>query len=345
MPLNMRNTVLVVLFAFTLGFGCAELLTRIFVPDPRMSFENRVGLFRPDSVTGYRNQPNYDAYAQGFIRVRTNALGYRGKAITPQKPPGTYRIAALGDSVTWGVGVQEEHTYVRRLEDALNAAPHAASRFEVINMGVIGYSLHQEVLFLQKYALRLSPDLVTIGFVANDFYPTEDPFFNINAFHKPPKADVKRRMYEDPPPPRSYFAQLIRTHLRRFRASKTSEAAPAPPATGPQNSFEAAALPLLKEHLHTARVAAAQSGVKILVLIFPTRPQLMAHSKPAFPQDSAKRFCEEEGLPYLDLTPALETHVEKGFLDTMHLSDSGHRVVSEQLASYIREQKWLAQTR
>ena len=104
-----------------LALGLGEVLTRILIPDPYLAFENRIEMFQQDDGVGYRNRPNFRGYAQGTIPVRTNSLGYRGDEIATPKPPGAFRILGLGDSVTWGVGVREEKTYLRVLENALNS--------------------------------------------------------------------------------------------------------------------------------------------------------------------------------------------------------------------------------
>ena len=39
--------------------------------------------------------------------VSHNAEGFRDRAYAIPKPPGTYRILVLGDSFTWGVGLDE----------------------------------------------------------------------------------------------------------------------------------------------------------------------------------------------------------------------------------------------
>ena len=117
---NVRRNLLALLFSAGVVYGLGEIITRVFVPDPAFMFENRIEMFREDPVVGYRNVLNYRGYAQGFIRVETNNLGYRGENVPLKKGVKTFRILGLGDSITWGTGVQEEHTYLRILEGRLN---------------------------------------------------------------------------------------------------------------------------------------------------------------------------------------------------------------------------------
>ncbi|HEB53493.1 MAG TPA: hypothetical protein ENI87_09590, partial [bacterium] len=63
----------------------------------------------------FRHKPNLDV-SIGRFRLRTNSLGLRGPDVAVPKPPGTFRIVMLGDSVTFGWGVDDEVTFARRLE-------------------------------------------------------------------------------------------------------------------------------------------------------------------------------------------------------------------------------------
>src|SRR4029077_2963748 len=93
-----------------------------------------------------------------------NAHGLRGREADYSKPPGTFRILGVGDSFTFGYTVEEEYTFLHRLEDSLNAdtrlagAP-AARRFEALNLGVGGYGPVAETYMLREEGLKYQPDL------------------------------------------------------------------------------------------------------------------------------------------------------------------------------------------
>ncbi len=120
----------------------------------------------------FRHRPYAQAEFDSF-RVEINSLGFRGPEIDKEKPDGTYRILALGDSVTFGMGVNDEVTYVRRLEKELNRQIQG-QRFEVVNTGHIMYDTVQELAVLEREALALSPDLVILTYVVNDVDPSRD---------------------------------------------------------------------------------------------------------------------------------------------------------------------------
>jgi lysophospholipase L1-like esterase len=100
-------------------------------------------------------------------RVVTNALGFRDRRLPGPKPPGTMRVVVLGDSFTQGYGVEEADAYPRRLERLLDER-RPSERHEVINLGVPGACPLDYDAHLAEVGLAYQPDLVLVGFMAND---------------------------------------------------------------------------------------------------------------------------------------------------------------------------------
>jgi lysophospholipase L1-like esterase len=119
--------------------------------NPRLRFE-----LRPGGV------------ARAEVEYRVNQLGLRGPETTIEKPPGVRRVAVLGDSIAFGYWVSDEQGLARQLETLLNGPGGGAGRVEVLNFGVPGYNLEQEIEALRAKALPLSPDLVILLFCLND---------------------------------------------------------------------------------------------------------------------------------------------------------------------------------
>ncbi|MFN2399922.1 MAG: hypothetical protein ABR543_14985 [Gemmatimonadaceae bacterium] len=97
--------------------------------------------------------------------LTTNRWGIRGRDNSLAKPEGTYRIALLGPSHVMGSGVADGETIAVFLESRLNAAADSAGtgRFEVLNFGVAGYSLLQQLSLLEQRAVMFEPDAVLIA--------------------------------------------------------------------------------------------------------------------------------------------------------------------------------------
>lgn len=86
--------------------------------------------------------------------------GVNGDGFRNPAGSGSYRIAAIGDSHTYGFNVDWEDSWPHQLA--------AATGMSVYNFGVGGYSLYQYVYLFER-ALELNPEIVIFGmFVGND---------------------------------------------------------------------------------------------------------------------------------------------------------------------------------
>jgi hypothetical protein len=97
--------------------------------------------------------------------IRINSDGMRDKERGVPKPPHSFRIAVLGDSVTEALQVALEDTFPSRLERQLAHCPSMQGRtVEVLNFGVAGYGTAQELLMLRGKVRKYQPDLVLLEF-------------------------------------------------------------------------------------------------------------------------------------------------------------------------------------
>lgn len=122
----------------------------------------------PDDITGSSLRPSTSGWyrAEGEAFVRINSHGLRSeREYTYAKPPGTVRIAVLGDSFAHAAGTPAESTFWAHLEREVNLCrPFGERRAEVLNFGVSGYGTAQELLTLRHRALKYSPDIVLLAF-------------------------------------------------------------------------------------------------------------------------------------------------------------------------------------
>lgn len=93
----------------------------------------------------------------------TNRWGMRDRDYTLEKPLGTVRIAILGPSHVMGSGVADGEPFEALLEARLNESAGRAGAWEVMNFGVGGYSLLQELTLLDQRVLVFRPDVVLIA--------------------------------------------------------------------------------------------------------------------------------------------------------------------------------------
>jgi lysophospholipase L1-like esterase len=117
-------------------------------------------------VSGDTIMSDFPQYA---MRYSFNDMGCRDRDFPLARAAGTWRILALGDSYTMGVGVQAHDVFTARLEQLLNGARSPGSpTYEVINCGVSGYSTEDALMLYERHAARYNPDLVLLTMVWND---------------------------------------------------------------------------------------------------------------------------------------------------------------------------------
>ena len=106
--------------------------------------------------------------------INSDALNERFE-YTTDKPKDTFRIISLGDSFTYGFGVNTPDNYSEVLEDLLNNELYCKNfkRFEVINLGVQGYDIEYAAERFRRRGQKYNPDLVIWLIKDDDFFPRE----------------------------------------------------------------------------------------------------------------------------------------------------------------------------
>lgn len=94
--------------------------------------------------------------------LQINTLGFREREIPP-KSRDRYRIAVVGDSFTWGQGIDASARYSNLIQDDLGK-----DSFEVFNFGISGTDMPEHIALLPK-VLATSPDFILLQLYFNDF--------------------------------------------------------------------------------------------------------------------------------------------------------------------------------
>lgn len=130
------------------------------------------GLFAYDARLGWvvsRDWRGGHVHSDYDVKYATNGFGHRGTPVATAKQPGERRYAYLGDSFTFGMGVNDAETFTEILASR-GTAQH-------LNFGVPGYSTDQEVLYLEEKVARFQPDVVVLMvYLANDLIDNLGPY-------------------------------------------------------------------------------------------------------------------------------------------------------------------------
>lgn len=100
-----------------------------------------------------------------------NDEGLRGWLPSGPKTDAEWRIACVGDSCTFGTGVEHSQTYGVQLASLLERA-HGERRVHSALLALPGYSTFQDRVLLEQLAARVDPDVVVLYCGAwNDYSP------------------------------------------------------------------------------------------------------------------------------------------------------------------------------
>ena len=149
------------------GYSEANIYDPIYMP-----FE------KSDSIP-YIHKPNLNnVRAPGSIIINTDSLGLRSETAGAKYGPkqsDEYRIAVIGDSVTFGVGVKRtKDIFSQVMEDILNKRQHDV-RVKVFNYAAAAYSVKEMASTLQYRMLEVEPDLVIMAIIHDDLDLTRTP--------------------------------------------------------------------------------------------------------------------------------------------------------------------------
>jgi hypothetical protein len=319
----------------------AELGARLLVPDwaPTQAERN---FWAYDPVLGWAHRPGQRggfSHRDFSVSVSINSYGLRDREYPLERVPGKRRMLVLGDSFTWGFGVEQDEAFSEILE-------RRHPDWEIINAGVSGYGTDQQLLWLERRGIAFQPDVVLLAFHEGDIkdnnlqvrygyrksgFVLEDGRLSLVGVPVEP-ASARERF------DRFLFHNTWLFHrlnilpriLRAALAERRDEEEPETPAVrstpekpDPTRDYRVTAR--LLERLHAAVEAA---GARLVVMSIP-----MGH-----PDLPLVETLERIGVPHLGLKPALRA--AEGpirFEHDMHWTPEGHRVVANALEIFLVE--------
>jgi lysophospholipase L1-like esterase len=151
-------------------FAPRELPIRVWNANEDEEMTSESSLHRVDADTLWGLRPGATVLEGRDETV--NAAGYRGPLVDARAPPGSLRVALLGESAVFGFQVPHEDTLGAQLELLLEEAGQPA---EVVNAAVTGYTIRQGIERYRALVRPLRPDVVVASFGAtNESAPSKD---------------------------------------------------------------------------------------------------------------------------------------------------------------------------
>lgn len=155
----------IIILSFSVAFGIVELYVRYYNPQEvapiKFMFDPQLGEIPPPKQKGRKIKPGMFDHTYSH-----NSLGLRGSREYGPEKKVDYRLLFLGDSFTYGFGMNDDQAFVYLTEKQL-LAKHLS--VEAINAGNSGRGTDYGLKFFQVLGCKLKPDLTVLGFLSNDF--------------------------------------------------------------------------------------------------------------------------------------------------------------------------------
>lgn len=288
-----------------LFLGGAELLCRILGLGKLAPVEEEIAVWN-------RSPDGRDFWA--FHGREYNSDGMRDRAHAIDKPPGTRRIACLGDSVTMGYKLTVGDAFPFFLEREFAAT---GGGVEVFNIAIAGWSTRQHVQAYHKIARKYDPDLVLLGICLNDI-----PEMHNNLVGPPPMAIGILMRHS------ALIRWLIDAEAREVH--RIEELFTDPSSRAVRSGYEA-----FFNELLTLRDDVVRDGKAFAIVVFPFRLQLEPGAPSALPQEAISSFARRQGLRCLDVLPALREIGSTTFIDASHFSRRGAEIVASETHEWL----------
>ncbi len=163
-----RRTILIRIVAGSLGVITALMLVEV---------AGHVFNLEPRSIQPI-NPPNLRVRLDTIeyrTQVTTNAQGFREPKTIPPSHPSVVRVVVIGDSMSFGQGVNDDETFPRVAERLLHAR-FQFSNVELINVSRRGAGPAEYLEYLRRIVPSLEPDLIVVAYYTGNDCPVRQPY-------------------------------------------------------------------------------------------------------------------------------------------------------------------------
>ena len=359
--------VFLIAFSMLLTLLCAEIGYRlIFRTDNAYSVAptgSAFKFFRFDPKLGWSNNPGVSGtFERDEFRfpISINQFGLRQAAVSKQKSSSIFRIAVLGDSFVWGIGVPDEQRLTEQLQMNLPGT-------EVLNFGVSGYSPVQYFLMLDD-VLEFAPDLVVIVFCLGNDYG-DNVYFMPYGYPKPyagidKKGGLIIEGYELPDINEFGVKSLTTVLGSRILAAIYNTVVKSTLQQAGLVGFKNEMLYQNDASLSQEELALKQQAIKINGLILDAIQQKLEHNKIPFILTDAptkREYNQDDKNGHQAYFPIVETILEQSakergitFIGNVHIlhgddfwekdghwNPVGHNKMAKNIADYISANRYL----
>jgi len=259
--------------------------------------------------------------------VKTNSYGFRDNEFNITENG----IILLGDSITFGHGVEQDETFAQILENDLSS-----KGIEVYNLGVVGYGLKEYNWLYDKYSKEFKHELVILVlYEGNDFQES------CNLIDRAEFVADERKGFG------FIKDSLKRSYIFRFLYPLTKNVINLGDTAITSKQFymvdESEEIKncneIFKEELNKLKSKVVGNNKDLIVLIFPSKATFIKSKDPNI--DYKKRlnillnFCSELDLNCINFKDYIDDMSKIYMKDSGHPNKEGHIEIAKLLYNYI----------
>ncbi len=276
----------------------------------------------------YENRANSAYYVNG-ISYSINGDGIRAEKNYSFEKNIT-RLAILGDSVAFGLGVPFEKTFGNLLQERFG------NQMEVINFAVPGYGTFAEKETLLRKSLNYDPDAVLLAFVMNDIEPSWIPFVDGSVADQPCILPILNAKV-------SCRAKNALRKIRTIDFFYSGFASIFSDQTQDYYSISWGSPELyrknIEEPLSEFKEICDSNGIECAVVIFPLLDFNSTHYGWKPQEDKLINLLKELNISHLSLTQTFQKEVPKNLgateNDILHPNELGNRFAEEEIFDFL----------
>ena len=315
-------------------------------------------LYVRDGIRGHKMKPGFKGRhkeEEFDIEININSLGMRDNEVSGDSGD-FFTIANIGDSFTFGYGLNREETISWRVGYKLSEAGIYKRKIRSLNLGTVGYGSVDSFIFLKAVWDRINPDLVIYYlYVGNDLLNDLNTIARIDnkiaEKHPvtPPLTDFLQRnsrFYD------FLFKKLRNNHFLskaffRIGIRKLIEY-----LHRENDPFYNEGLKAITGNLTKMKTFTSEKNAELLIVLIPEEQQVFY--KEIFkkrglilrkPQNDLIAFCKDENIQHIDILPSLQRKNDPAvyFKYDSHFSPFGSDFITTEIAKYIINHKQLLQ--
>ncbi|MDP2923735.1 MAG: GDSL-type esterase/lipase family protein [Candidatus Omnitrophota bacterium] len=371
---SLLNKILILLGTIFISIIIIEFTLKLFGYQPVYYYPK--DLFIYDADLGYRLSPLFKAnnnLGEFQFDININSAGLRDIEYNQQQK-NMLSVLGLGDSFTFGTGVNYEDTYLHQLEEIIKASRVVC---RVINAGVPGYGTKHELLFYRKYGLQYKSGIVLVGFNI-----TNDPNDNLRDYSVKNGFIIEKKTGNNEPSASKFYIlkSFLRTHSRLYsfiinrlknnpkiqelliRFNISINVFPIE-----LQFYKKTSPSILKNEYQTAEIILKQlkktcleNNAKLIIIGIPSQsqvyPDLWQKVKKLYglkgedydldlPNKIFSKVCYDNQIAFVDLLPLFRQYAQQGkklyYKIDGHWNKEGHKAAAQIIYLFFKKHKYL----